>query len=160
MSPDSPSRPVALATIGTDHRDGQSSSTARRAWEPVPSEKSGSKAPGWARRHPVMYTGWRCGVFLAGLAVVVAGVIMLPLPGPGWLVIFAGMALWGTEFAWAQRVLHWTRRRVAEATRRALEPRVRRRNIVLLLIGATAGAVLVTLYLLRFGAGLPPAVGG
>ncbi|MEV5809997.1 TIGR02611 family protein [Streptomyces parvulus] len=160
MSPDSPTRPATLPTIGTGHRDGQGPVAAQKAAQPAPSEKFGSRAPGWARRHPLMYTGWRCGVFLAGLAVVVTGVIMLPLPGPGWLVIFAGMALWGTEFAWAQRVLHWTRRRVAEATRRALEPRVRRRNIVLLVIGTTAGAVLVTLYLLRFGAAPPPGLGG
>ncbi|MER8160286.1 PGPGW domain-containing protein [Streptomyces sp. NPDC094472] len=25
---------------------------------------------------------------------------MLPLPGPGWLVIFAGVSLWGIEFTW------------------------------------------------------------
>ncbi len=42
----------------------------------------GSRAPGWARRHRPLYREWRAGVFVARLAVAVAGVIMLPLPGP------------------------------------------------------------------------------
>ena len=60
---------------------------------------------------------------------------MLPLPGPGWLVIFGGMAIWATEFVWAQLVLRWTKRKVTEAAQRALDPKVRRRNIILTTIG-------------------------
>ena len=56
---------------------------------------------------------------------------MLPLPGPGWLVIFGGMAIWATEFVWAQLVLRWTKRKVTEAAQKALDPKVRRRNIIL-----------------------------
>ena len=41
---------------------------------------------------------------LGGL-VVVLGIIMVPYPGPGWLVVFAGLAILATEFDWAQRVL-------------------------------------------------------
>ena len=41
---------------------------------------------------------------LGGL-VVVLGIIMVPYPGPGWLVVFAGLAILATEFDWAQSVL-------------------------------------------------------
>lgn len=92
---------------------------------------------------------------MAGLAVVVTGVIMLPLPGPGWLVIFAGMALWATEFSWAQRVLRWTRRKVTEAAHRAMDPRVRRRNLILASATAVLCAAVGAAYLWAFGLALP-----
>lgn len=41
---------------------------------------------------------------LGGL-VVVLGLILVPYPGPGWLIVFAGLAILATEFDWAQRVL-------------------------------------------------------
>ena len=64
---------------------------------------------------------------MVGLAVVAAGVVMLVLPGPGWLVIFAGLALWATEFAWAQRVTGWTKRQLRRWANRARR-RVRERR--------------------------------
>ncbi|MGP3975983.1 TIGR02611 family protein [Streptomyces sp. 8N114] len=115
----------------------------------------GSKAPEFIRRSRALHLGWQVGVFAIGLAVVVAGVIMLPLPGPGWLVIFAGMAIWATEFVWAQLVLRWTKRKVSEATRRALDPRVRRRNIALTTVGAAICAALVSVYLWQYGFVMP-----
>jgi uncharacterized protein (TIGR02611 family) len=38
--------------------------------------------------------------------------VLLPLPGPGWLIIFAGLALLATEFAWAGRLLDYARDKV------------------------------------------------
>lgn len=63
---------------------------------------------------------------------------MLPLPDPGRLVIFLGVGIWAAEFAWAQPALRRTRRKVAEAARRAMDPRVRRRNLTLTTIGPAA----------------------
>ena len=37
--------------------------------------------------------------------LLVAGIAMLVLPGPGWLTIAAGLAVLATEFAWARRWL-------------------------------------------------------
>jgi uncharacterized protein (TIGR02611 family) len=48
---------------------------------------------------------WRIGVTIAGAAVIVAGVILLPLPGPGWLIIFGGLGILATEYMWAARLL-------------------------------------------------------
>ncbi len=36
------------------------------------------------------------------MTVLLLGIAMLVLPGPGWLTIFAGMAILATEFAWAR----------------------------------------------------------
>lgn len=41
---------------------------------------------------------------LGGL-VVVLGLIMVPYPGPGWVVVFTGLAILATEFDWAQDIL-------------------------------------------------------
>ncbi|MEU5977994.1 TIGR02611 family protein [Streptomyces sp. NPDC047315] len=115
----------------------------------------GSRAPQFIQRSRVLHVSWQVGVFLVGLAVVGAGAAMLVLPGPGWLVIFAGMAIWATEFVWAQLVLRWTKRKVSEAAQRALDPRVRRRNIILTTIGVVICAVLGAIYLWKFGLVMP-----
>ncbi|MGW6913621.1 TIGR02611 family protein [Kitasatospora sp. NPDC054939] len=115
----------------------------------------GSRAPHFIRRSRPLHLSWQVAVFLVGLAVVVLGVIMLPLPGPGWVVIFLGMGIWATEFVWAQLALRWTRRKVAEAAQKALDPKVRRRNITLTVIGVTIIAVLGGLYLWKYGLTMP-----
>ncbi|WP_405826147.1 TIGR02611 family protein [Streptomyces sp. NBC_01390] len=115
----------------------------------------GSRAPEFIKARRMLHVSWQVGVFVVGLAVVGAGIVMLPLPGPGWLVIFGGMAIWATEFVWAQLVLRWTKRKVTEATQRALDPRVRRRNIILTTIGLVIVAVLVGIYVWKFGLEMP-----
>jgi uncharacterized protein (TIGR02611 family) len=59
---------------------------------------------------------WRVAVAVIGLVLVVAGVILLPLPGPGWLIIFLGIGVWATEFAWASRLLRRARMFVSRWT--------------------------------------------
>jgi tellurite resistance protein TerC len=49
----------------------------------------------------------RAGIALIGSTVVLAGLAMLVLPGPGLIVIPAGLAILGIEFAW---VRHWMKR--------------------------------------------------
>ncbi|MEU6178447.1 TIGR02611 family protein [Streptomyces coeruleorubidus] len=115
----------------------------------------GSRAPEFIKARRLLHVSWQVGVFVIGLAVVVTGIIMLPLPGPGWVVIFGGMAIWATEFVWAQLVLRWTKRKVTEAAQRALDPKVRRRNIILTTIGLVIVAVLVGIYLWKFGMVMP-----
>nr|WP_303709609.1 TIGR02611 family protein [Kutzneria buriramensis]WKX07688.1 TIGR02611 family protein [Kutzneria buriramensis] len=115
----------------------------------------GSRAPEFIKARRLLHLSWQVCIFIIGLAVVVLGIIMLPLPGPGWVVIFGGMAIWATEFVWAQLVLRWTKRKVTEATQRALDPKVRRRNIILTTIGLVIVGVIVGIYLVKFGLVMP-----
>lgn len=115
----------------------------------------GSRAPEFIKARRVLHLSWQVGIFIVGLAIVIAGIIMLPLPGPGWVVIFGGMAVWATEFVWAQLVLRWTKRKVTEAAQKALDPKVRRRNIILTSIGLVIVAVLVGIYVWKFGIVMP-----
>ncbi|WP_329882276.1 TIGR02611 family protein [Streptomyces sp. BE20] len=137
---------------GNDDEDGDGGGTGADADGGRP---LGSRAPHFIRRSRPLHLSWQVAVFLIGLAVVVLGVIMLPLPGPGWVVIFLGMGIWATEFVWAQLALRWTRRKVAEAAQKALDPRVRRRNITLTVIGLTVIAGIGGWYLWKYGLVMP-----
>lgn len=44
-------------------------------------------------------------VAISGGFVVLIGIIAIPYPGPGWLIVFAGLGILATEFAWARYVL-------------------------------------------------------
>ncbi|WP_155339733.1 TIGR02611 family protein [Acrocarpospora corrugata] len=55
-------------------------------------------------------------VGIVGGAMVIGGLIMVPFPGPGWLIVFGGLALLATEFHWASNVLVFARRMVGAAT--------------------------------------------
>ncbi|GAA3252632.1 hypothetical protein GCM10010532_100520 [Dactylosporangium siamense] len=56
-------------------------------------------------------------VALAGTLVIAVGVVLLPLPGPGWLVILGGLAILAMEFHWARRLLVFTRRQLLRWTK-------------------------------------------
>jgi uncharacterized protein (TIGR02611 family) len=48
-----------------------------------------------------------------GSVVLVAGLIGLALPlVPGWVLIFAGLAILAGEFVWARRILDSSRHRI------------------------------------------------
>ena len=114
-----------------------------------------SKAPAFIKANRSLHLSWQVGVFVVGLAVIAAGIAMLVLPGPGWVAIFAGLAIWATEFAWAHLVLRWTKRKVTEAAQKALDPKVRRRNIILTSNGRVIIAGLGGWYLWKYGFTMP-----
>ena len=66
---------------------------------------------------PVLRVLFRIGVAVIGTAVLVVGIILIPYPGPGWLVVFAGLAILATEFSWAGRLLTYARARYDSWTR-------------------------------------------
>ncbi|CAN5202958.1 hypothetical protein BH20ACT8_BH20ACT8_04700 [soil metagenome] len=70
----------------------------------------------------------RVAVTLAGGVVVVIGVILMPLPGPGMLIVAAGMAILATEYEWPQRVYRHLRRELADVERQLLGWRRSRRR--------------------------------
>ena len=59
---------------------------------------------------------WRIGVALVGALLLVGGLALVPLPGPGWVVVFVGLGVLATEFAWAEHLLRRARRLVNEGT--------------------------------------------
>lgn len=65
--------------------------------------------------------GRRIGITVAGFTVLLVGVALLVLPGPGWLVIFVGLAILAREYVWAQRLLNEAKRRAEQAKNAVLE---------------------------------------
>ena len=57
----------------------------------------------------------RAFVFVVGMTLLLAGVAMLVLPGPGIVVILIALALLATEFAWAETLLVRARERASQA---------------------------------------------
>jgi uncharacterized protein (TIGR02611 family) len=58
-----------------------------------------------------------------GFAVTVVGIVLLPLPGPGWLVIAAGLVILAQDFVWAERTLAIVRRRIPQDADGKIAPR-------------------------------------
>jgi len=77
-------------------------------------------------------------VAILGAIVVAVGILLIPLPGPGWVIVLGGLAIWSVEFAWAGRLLHFTRRQLA----RWWHWMARRSPVVRLLVGA-AGLLII-----------------
>lgn len=74
---------------------------------------------GWRRRlarRRATHHGYRLVVGVVGVAVVAFGLVTIPLPGPGWLTVIAGLFVLATEFVWAERLLNLTRHHVTRWT--------------------------------------------
>lgn len=70
---------------------------------------------------------YRAVVALFGVAIVLIGIVLIPLPGPGWLIVFLGFAVLGTEFAAARRFNEFLKRIVHRTAARWRLYRARRR---------------------------------
>jgi uncharacterized protein (TIGR02611 family) len=64
--------------------------------------------------------GKRIGVSILGFALVIGGLAMLVLPGPGLLLIIAGLAILATEYVWAQRALNYAKQKAEQAKNKVL----------------------------------------
>lgn len=64
----------------------------------------------WIDTHPRLDLAYRIGVGAVGGLLAVGGLVLVPLPGPGWLIVFLGLAVLGTEFHWARRASAWLKR--------------------------------------------------
>lgn len=62
-------------------------------------------------------------IAVIGGTVLLAGIVMLVTPGPGLIVIPAGLAILGLEFAWAR---HWLSKVRERISRRSAEDLARR----------------------------------
>ena len=67
------------------------------------------------RERPVADFAYRVAVAVVGLTVLAIGIVAIPYPGPGWAILFLGLAILATEFYWAHRTLTFTRHRYDSA---------------------------------------------
>lgn len=138
-------KPAPQSTGATDAR-----AQDPRVPNPVSSNAAGEsnevRPPKWLRptrdrmrRLPGGAMIWKILIAVVGGAVVLGGLLLIPLPGPGWAVVFLGLAVWATEFVWAQRLLRRARQVLKDWTDWAK----RQPLFVRLLLGLVGLAVLV-----------------
>ncbi|HWH00115.1 MAG TPA: TIGR02611 family protein [Pilimelia sp.] len=68
------------------------------------------------RANPTGRIALKAGVALLGGLVVAVGIVLIPLPGPGWALVILGLAIWAVEFVWAKHLLRFTRTQVRRWT--------------------------------------------
>jgi uncharacterized protein (TIGR02611 family) len=120
-------RPIRPAFDETDHDESMLE---------VVAERFGLRD--WIRAHPIFGWVYRGIVALLGIAIILLGLVLVPAPGPGWLIVLGGLAVLATEFAWARRALRYARTTLHRWTEWAK----RQPLIVRMLLGA-AGFVLI-----------------
>jgi uncharacterized protein (TIGR02611 family) len=85
-------------------------------------------------------------VLIVGVTVLLAGVALLALPGPGLIVIIVGLLILSTEFAWAERGLDYAVEKAAGATSKAQESKSGRIMLALSGLALITVGVLVILF--------------
>lgn len=78
------------------------------------------------RKRPWLDVVYRVIITVLGALIVIIGLILVPLPGPGWLIVFIGLTVLGSEYHWARRVLGWLRATLARFWERWRAWRARR----------------------------------
>ncbi|MEL6891879.1 MAG: PGPGW domain-containing protein [Actinomycetota bacterium] len=89
-------------------------------------------------------------VFLLGSAILLAGVAMLALPGPGVLVIIVGLVVLATEFAWAERALDRTTERAAGVATKVTDDRRGRIALAASGVGMIVGGIALAIVFDQF----------
>src|SRR5687768_13316711 len=88
------------------------------AIEPSPEgnpEKTGRVHPIGQLMRVILRSGKRIAVFVVGCVLLAGGLVMMVTPGPGLLLIIAGLAVLATEFAWAEHLLDRAKQQASKA---------------------------------------------
>ena len=100
-----------------------------------------------AARRPVNHS-YRMVVGVLGTLIVAVGIAAIPLPGPGWLIVIAGLFVLATEFIWAERLLEFTKEHVKRWTDWVTAQPVWVRTLIALATAAFVyGVLVITLHL-------------
>ena len=104
------------------------------------------------KRNPALALAWRISVGVLGTLIVLLGLVLVPFPGPGWLIVFLGLGILATEFAWAERLLDFGRAKFRAWLRWVGRQHIVVRAIISIAALAFVGAVVVlTLWLSGMG---------
>jgi len=98
----------------------------------------------WIKKTQAGRVFWRVFIGLLGGTITVLGSIALIGPGPGILIVLAGLGILATEFAWAGRVMMETKRIASRAAERTgMKPWVK---YFLVAGGAVFSIVVILIY--------------
>jgi len=95
---------------------------------------------------------WRGVILIFGLTIVALGVFFLLFPGPGWAVIFFGLFVLATEYAWAQRMLNPVRQFSSQIARLIVSQEFRAKRSKVILIATFVIVATAYAYWAKWGA--------
>jgi uncharacterized protein (TIGR02611 family) len=102
----------------------------------------------WFKKTVIGRLVWRIIIGVIGGSVTVAGAIALVGPGPGILIVLAGLGILATEFAWAARVMVHTRTYAQKAADKAGIPKWA--QLAMIAVGAVV-SIIVIIFLVSTG---------
>ena len=77
-----------MSTESPDHRLSLSEKLARRR-----------------ERHIQHGTAYRVVFVIVAFVILIGGLALVPLPGPGWAIVFIGLGMLALEFKWAENLM-------------------------------------------------------
>jgi uncharacterized protein (TIGR02611 family) len=113
------------------------------AQSPPPEKQHLTLAEKLARRrerHPKHSKAYRIAFMILAFIVVLAGLALVPLPGPGWAIVFVGLGMLALEFEWAERLMEkiLNRLEAAQESARNATPAQKATGIAATVIGIAA----------------------
>ena len=91
----------------------------QRAERPRPGDDG---RPDHPHKHPRVSLVWKIFSITVGSLLILLGLLMLLTPGPGWLAIFAGLAMLSPYSRWAHQIMTWLKEKVRRIHRRQEPP--------------------------------------
>ena len=103
--------------------------------------------------HPALSVITKVVVGFVGTAVLLVGLVMIVTPGPAFVLIPIGLAILATEFDWAHRWLEKARVKAHQARLKAqaVDPKVRRRRLLVLVLVLLVLVAALVGYVVAFG---------
>jgi uncharacterized protein (TIGR02611 family) len=113
------------------------------AQSPPPEKQHLTLAEKLARRrerHLKHSKAYRIAFMILAFIVVLAGLALVPLPGPGWAIVFVGLGMLALEFEWAERLMEkiLNRLEAAQESARNATPAQKAMGIAATVIGIAA----------------------
>jgi uncharacterized protein (TIGR02611 family) len=91
--------------------------------ETPPPEQHLSLAEKLARRrekHVQRSKAYRVAFMIVAFIVILGGLALVPLPGPGWAIVFVGLGMLALEFKWAENLMEKVLNRLEAAQEAAM----------------------------------------
>jgi len=105
-----------------------------------------ARVRGRKETHKLRGRVYRISFAVLGTALIVIGLILVPLPGPGWLIVAIGVGMLALEFDRAERMLERILQNLETVAGAATEAPLWQKVIGALLTGlATAGGIAAVL---------------
>ena len=99
-------------------------------------------------RHIQRSTPYRVLFVIVAFAILLGGIALVPLPGPGWAIVFIGLGMLALEFKWAENLMEKILDRLQAAKQSAANasPLQRALGIAATALGIAAGVAAAILW--------------